>query len=270
MTFDSNRAWNEASRAVSANKEVVLAIAGVFFLLPQLIFTFFFPAPEMAAGVTEKQVMEAVSAYYASILPVMIPVALCQALGTLSLLSVLDTDRRPTVGEAIGNGLKGLLAYLLAQILMGFGLMTIGLAVATLFMAAGGAVGAVIGVAIGLFLVIPVGVRLSLVGPVIAVDKWRNPIGALVRSWRLTQGNTARIFGFYALLFLAMMVLMILANVVTLPISLLAPKHIAVLAGAVIESVLASIMALYFVAVIGQVHRQLSGASAETLTSPFE
>lgn len=270
MTFDSNRAWNEASRAVSANKEVVLAIAGVFFLLPQLMFTFFFPAPEMGSGLSQQQVMDAVSAYYASILPVMIPVALCQALGTLSLLSVLDTDRRPTVGEAIGNGLRGLLPYLLAQILMGFGLMTIGLAAATVFAAAGGMAGAVIGLAVGLFLVIPVGVRLSLVGPVIAVDKLRNPIGALVRSWRLTQRNTARIFGFYALLFLAMMALMILANVVTLPIGLLAPKHIAGLVGAVIESMLASIMALYFVAVIGQVHRQLSGVSGETLTSPFE
>lgn len=270
MTFDSNRAWNEASRAVSANKEVVLAIAGVFFLLPQLIFTIFFPAPEMGTGLSEQQVMDAVSAYYASILPVMIPVALCQGLGTLSLLCLLDTDRRPTVGEAIGGGLRGLVPYLLAQILMGFALMAIGLGAAVLFGAIGGTVGAVAGLLIGLILVIPVGVRLSLVGPVIAVGKQRNPLLALAASWRLTHGNTARIFGFYALLFLAMMALLILANVVTLPIALVAPKNIATLVGAGIEAVLGAIMALYFVAVIGQVHRQLSGTPVETLTSPFE
>lgn len=270
MTFDSNRAWNEASRAVSANKEVVLAIAGVFFLLPQLIFTIFFPAPEMAAGLTGQQVADAVAAYYAAILPVMIPVLLCQALGTLSLLSVLDTERRPTVGEAIGSGLRGLLPYLLAQILMGFALMTVGLAVATVFAAAGGMVGAMIGLAIGFVLVVPIGVRLSLVGPVIAVDKLRNPIAALIGSWRLTKGNTARIFGFYALLFLVMMVLMLVSSIATVPIGLLAPKDVAAPIAAGVEAVVASLMALYFVAVIGQVHRQLSGASVETLTSPFE
>ncbi|QDK31465.1 hypothetical protein [Sphingomonas sp. IC081] len=270
MTFDSNRAWNEASRAVSANKEVVLAIAGVFFLLPQLIFSIFFPAPEMASGGTEQQVLDAASAYYASILPVMIPVALCQALGTLALLGVLDTDRRPTVGEAIGNGLKALLPYLLAQLVMGFALMSIGLAVATVFAAAGGKVGVIIGLAIGFVLVVPIGVRLSLVAPVIAVDKLRNPIAALIVSWRLTKGNTARIFGFYALLFVAMMVLMLVSGIVTLPIGLLAPKDIAVPVGAGVQSLVAALMAAYFVAVIGQIHRQLSGGSPEALTNPFE
>ncbi|TCM17769.1 hypothetical protein EDF56_105112 [Novosphingobium sp. PhB165] len=269
MTFDSNRAWNEASRAVSANKEVVLAIAGVFFLLPQLAFTTFFPAPEMASGMTEQQVIDAAKTYYTSILPVMIPVFLCQALGTLSLLCLLDTDRRPTVGEAIGSGLKGLLPYLAAQILMGMGLTAVLLAPAML-LAVGGTAGAVIGLALGFVLVIPVAVRLSLTSPVIAVDGVFNPLHALTRSWQLTRGNTARIFGFYALLSLAMMALLILGNVATLPIALLAPKAIAELAGAVIGSILATVMVLYFVAVIGQIHRQLSGGSAETLTSPFE
>jgi len=92
----------------------------------------------------------------------------------------------------------------------------------------------------------------------------------MVRSWMLTRGNKARIFGFYALLLLALMVLLILSNVATLPISLLAPKHIADLAVGVIKALVATIAALYSVAVIGQVHRQLSGVSGETLTGPFE
>lgn len=270
MTFDSNRAWNEASRAVSANKEVVLAIAGVFFLLPQLVFSIFFPAPEIPKGVTEQQMMNIAAPYYASILPIVVPMLVCQCLGTLSLLCLLDPDRRPTVGEAIGGGLKGLVAYILAQIVLGVGLLAVLLVPTTLFSMVGGIAGGVVGMAIGFGGAVLIGVRLSLTAPVIGVDKLRNPVGAMVRSWGLTRGNTARIFGFYALLLLAMMVLMILANVVTLPISLLAPKHIADLAVGAFQALVAMVAGIYSVAVIGQVHRQLTGDSVERITGPFE
>ena len=41
MKFDSNRAWREASASASANREVLLAVAGVFFLLPGLASVLF-------------------------------------------------------------------------------------------------------------------------------------------------------------------------------------------------------------------------------------
>lgn len=138
MKFDSNRAWTQASQAVSANREVVLALAGVFFLLPQLAFAIFFPQPEIANGADGPQVVTAVKAYYSSILPVMIPLALLQALGTLSLLCLLDSERRPTVGEAIRAGVKGLVPYLVAQILLGMGLGAVVLVIAGLLGAVGG------------------------------------------------------------------------------------------------------------------------------------
>ncbi|KPH60228.1 hypothetical protein ACLIMP_06375 [Novosphingobium aerophilum] len=270
MRFDSNKAWSQASLAVSANREVVLALAGVFFLLPQLVFAIFFPQPEMGSGLSETQVVEAVRAYWNSVLPVMIPVALLQALGTLSLLCLLDTDRRPTVGEAIRSGLKGLLPYLLAQIVAGLALAMVAMVVGGVLGVAGGKAGAAIGLGLALILAIAIGVRLSVTAPVVAVEKTLNPIAALARSWALTKGNTGRLLGFYALLMLAMMVLMIFANVLTLPIALLAPAEVARVAGAVLESILATIMALYFVAVIGQVHRQLAGPSPERIAGTFE
>ena len=33
MKFDGNRAWNDAVRAVSANREVLLVLAGVFYCI---------------------------------------------------------------------------------------------------------------------------------------------------------------------------------------------------------------------------------------------
>lgn len=270
MKFDSNRAWTQASQAVSANREVVLALAGVFFLLPQLVFAIFFPQPDMGTGMSEQQVFAAVKTYYTSILPIMIPIALLQALGTLSLLCLLDTDRRPTVSEAIRAGVKGLVPYLVAQILIGMGLGLVVLVIAGLLGAAGGGVGAAVGMAIGLVLAVAVFVRFSVTAPVVAVEKTLNPIMALGRSWTLTKGSTARLLGFYALLMLAMIVLMIFGNILTLPVALLAPAEVVRIVAAVVESVMATIMALYFVAVVAQVHRQLAGPAAERVTQTFE
>ena len=41
MKFDSNGAWLDAMAAVRANRQVLLAVAGVFFLLPTLLSTVF-------------------------------------------------------------------------------------------------------------------------------------------------------------------------------------------------------------------------------------
>ncbi|TCU59883.1 hypothetical protein EDF58_102572 [Novosphingobium sp. PhB57] len=270
MKFDSNRAWSQASQAVSANREVVLALAGVFFLLPQLVFAIFFPQPDMGTGMNEQQVMAAVKSYYSSILPIMIPIALLQALGTLSLLCLLDTDRRPTVGEAIRAGVKGLVPYLVAQIVIGLALGLFALVVAGGLGAAGGAIGATIGLFLALVLGLVIFVRFSVTAPVVAVEKTLNPIFALGRSWTLTKGNTARLLGFYALLMLAMIVLMIFGNILTLPVTLLAPGEVVRVVAAIVESVMATIMALYFVAVVAQVHRQLAGRGEESPARPFE
>lgn len=270
MKFDSSRAWTQASQAVSANREVVVALAGVFFLLPQLIFAIFFPPPETAAGMNEAQMMTVMREYYLAIAPLMIPMALFQALGTLALLTLLDTERRPTVGEAIRSGLKGVVPYLVAQLLSGMGLALIALIVAGGLGAAGGIAGGIIGLAAVALVAIVIGVRLSITAPVVAVEHMFNPVAALVRSWRLTKGHTARLLGFYALLVIAMVVLLIFANLLTMPVALLAPAEVARFVAAGVESVMATIMALYFVAVIAQVHRQLAGATPEAMADLFD
>lgn len=64
MKFDSNLAWKQASSSIGANREVLLALAGVFFLLPSLVFALFLPAPEPVAGQSEAQMMAGMEAYY--------------------------------------------------------------------------------------------------------------------------------------------------------------------------------------------------------------
>lgn len=270
MNFDSNLAWKQASGAVSANREVVLALAGVFFMLPQLAFAIFFPQPEPAAGMSEQQMVQMVTAYYSSIMPMLIPMALIQALGTLALLRLLDGSRRPTVGEAIKGGLRGVVPYLLAQLISGFVLALVALAVIGLLGALAGMAGMFVGVAIVAAITVFVAVRLSLTAAVVAVEQATNPIAALSRSWKLTAGNTTRLLTFYGLFIVAFIVLLIMVNVlIGIPLALLASDHVAMIVEALVGSALSALMALYLVAIIAASHRQLAGNTPEADSAPF-
>jgi hypothetical protein len=271
MKFDSNRAWKEASSAVAANREVLLALAGVFFLLPSLAFSLFFPQPQTAAGMSEQQIFELTRNYYSSAMPFMIPVALIQAAGTLALLTLFTDRSRPTVGEAIRLGLAGLLSYFAAQLLLGIGL---GLAGGLLL-----ALGAVTGskLVIGLVVVVivvaaaHVAIRTSLVAPIVAVERERNPITALKRSWRLTRGNAGRIFLFLLLVVLAFVVVVsIVMAIVGIVLALVAGAELARVVAAVVSSALGAVMTLYLVAILAAVHRQLAGPSPQAVSAPFE
>ncbi|MDE8652396.1 glycerophosphoryl diester phosphodiesterase membrane domain-containing protein [Novosphingobium album (ex Liu et al. 2023)] len=271
MTFDSSLAWKQASAAISANREVLLALAGVFFMLPALVLEMFFPQPEPTAAMNEQQIAQLVSDYYVSILPVLIPMVLFQALGTISLLTMLTDRSRPTVGEAIRRGVRGILPYLLAQMLLGLAVGIGGGAVLGVFALSG--VPALIGVGVALVLavVIYAAVRTTLVAPAIAVESMTNPVAALKRSWQLTRGNTLRILGFYALVLVVFLVIaMVVGIIVGIPLSLFAGTMASTIVGAIVSSSINALLALYFVAIIAAVHRQLAGPAPDIDRATFE
>lgn len=264
MTFDSNQAWKRAVRRISANRETTLTIAGVFFFLPQLMLALFFPQPEPTAAMSEQQVYALVTDYYVSALPAMIPAVLCQALGTLALLALVSQRARPTVGEALGQGLRGIGPYLLAQVIFGVAIGVIGGLVLLIF-AMGGTAGIAVGLALVLMAVIYAGVRVSLTAPLIAVEGGRNPVAALIRSWQLTQGNAWRILAFYALFVIASLIIIMIASlVIGIPLQLVANAELSAVVMGVVSAALSAVMALFFVALVGSVYRQLAGDPADT------
>lgn len=271
MTFDSNLAWKEASAAISANREVLLALAGVFFLLPSLAFALLMPSPEAQPGATPQQAMLAIQAYYGTAMPYLIPMTIIQAAGTLGLLALFTDRRRPTVGEAIRNGFVGLLPYVGAQLLLG---VAIGVAFGLLGgMAAATGVKAlvVVVVVLGLVGAFYAMIKTSLVAPVIMVEGTRNPVAALKRSWLLTKGNSVRLGLFYLLLFIVFfIVITIVMALIGLIATLLAGGEAAKVIAAVVSSAMGSVMTLYFVAAIATAHRQLAGESPERVSETFE
>lgn len=260
MKFDSNLAWKEATAAISANREVVIALAGVFFLLPGLVTALLFPAPEPTAGMDSKEAAAVIADYYTSMLPVLLPLVLFQAAGTLALLTLLTDRSRPTVGEAIGSGVKGIVPYVLAQILLGVGAGAVGGAVLALGSVTGLAALTVVGLTIVVMLVIYLGVKTSLVAPVVAVEGERNPVAALRRSWRLTSGNSLRLGVFYLLVgAVFLIVTSVIVAVVGIAAALIGGAQAGAVAGAVVSSALNAVMVLYFVAIVAATHRQLAG-----------
>lgn len=272
MKFDSNRAWKEASDAVTTNREVLFAIAGVFILLPTLAFSMFFPQPEPPAGLQGEAALQFALDFYGSVAPWAIGMGLVQAVGTLAMLTLFTDRSRPTVGDALRRGLGGLLSYFAAQILLALGIgltgaILIGLVGFTGIKALVAVV--VIAVIVG---VIYAAIKTSLVTPVIMVEGQRNPILALQRSWQLTKGNSARIAVFYLLVALAFLIGMIVVMMVVgaaLALMLGAGEASRMIA-AVVSGVLGTVMTIYFVSILAAVHRQLAGPSAEAIGATFD
>ncbi|PEQ14519.1 hypothetical protein B2G71_02770 [Novosphingobium sp. PC22D] len=259
MKFDSMLAWRQASAAIAANRDVLLAIAGVCFFLPSLVLALFFPQPEPTAGMDEQAIMQLASDYYVSLLPVLIPMVLLQAVGTLSLILLLTDRSRPTVGEALRAGTRCVIAYLLAQLLLGIAVGLGGGIVLAAFSASGVPVLVGLGMGLVVALIAVAATRTSLTAAVIAVEAVRNPIEALRRSIALTQGNTMRVLAFYVLILLGFLVLsMLVTLIVGMPLSLLAPVEVAHIVNSVVSAMINATMALYFVSIIAAVHNQFA------------
>ena len=85
MKLDINLVWQQASAAVAANREVLLALAGVFILLPRLAFELFAPpAPATNTGMDLDAMAQVMQGYYISVAPWLLAVTLVETVGTLA------------------------------------------------------------------------------------------------------------------------------------------------------------------------------------------
>ena len=260
MKLDINLAWRQASAAVAANREVLAGLAGVFILLPRLALDLFAPAaPATSTAMSLEAMAQILQTYYAGMAPWLLAVTLVETTGTLALLTLLTDHSHPTVGQAIRRGAICVVPYLLAQLLFVLG---VGLLGGTALGLAGlGGSKQLAGVVMGtiLFWGIYAWVRLVVLAPVIVVDRARGPLAAIGRSWRLTRGNGARIFGLLLLFVVVMLVMMVaVSGVIGSLGALLAGPGTARIAVSIAASVLSSTLTVYLVAVIAQIHRQLA------------
>lgn len=270
MKFSMSAAWNEAMAMFSANREVLLIVAGIFFFLPSVITALVMPDFQQTMMSNPEAFQTEIKVMYASWGWLFFLMLLAQIVGYLALLSLLRDHNRPTVGEAIRAGLVGLLpaigTYFVMVLAMGLALgLLIGLAVAINVTAVSVIVGVLCFVAF-----VYMTVKFSLAAPVIALDKVGNPFKVLARSWALTKGNSFRIFLFYFLIFICYMVISMIVGIPLGLLMLAIGTKVGLFINGVVSGALAAVVGSLFVAVLASVHRQLSGPSAEAVSDVFE
>ncbi|MBS0481366.1 MAG: glycerophosphoryl diester phosphodiesterase membrane domain-containing protein [Proteobacteria bacterium] len=270
MKFDSSQAWRDASSAVNGNRDVLLALAGVFLALPAFAMGLFMPPPPQPKDVTPEASIALLGQYYTHAWPALLGLALVSLLGTLTMLTLFTDRSRPTVSEAIRQGAKSVLPVVGAQLLFGFAIataVTVLIGIATLTGQNSVKLLAGLLCLVGL---IYAAVRTSLVSPVVVVEGQRNPVAALRRSWQLTGGNVLPLLAFYVLLLIAFAIIYLLvASGLGMVIALITSGSVTAMINNLIAACLQAVMSIYTVAIAAACHRQLAGPSAASVQETF-
>jgi hypothetical protein len=175
---------------VRANRDVLAAIAGVFFLLPGLIGAVVLPTPALTSGMDQAAMADAVLQFYAKSGPVLVALSLPMIVGYLTVLVVLIDRGRPTVGAAIVTAFRLLPGYLLAQVLVSL-LLSVVWVVALSGLAL--VLPQMLAVVASLTAMAYPMARLVLIGPEMVAQRRANPLRAIVGALARTRGHGLRI-----------------------------------------------------------------------------
>jgi hypothetical protein len=245
----------------------------VFFLLPGLVWVWFFSdmqtamMAEIAKPANAEQPFHLLTGkFVVSILAL----ALIEAIGNMSLLGLFTDRSRPTVGQAISNAVRCMPTVIGASLLLGAAyimLITLGIGIIA-------GIGAVIHakvVAIVLGLALFAGLlyaitRLSLLTPVIIIERVTNPLAAINRAWALTLGHVGRLLAFYLLLLIGYVIIALVVQLALgalLGVSMMA-GGMAALSGnnlivmGLVSGLIGLVVAVLANAILAAVHRQLT------------
>jgi hypothetical protein len=244
MKLDYMVCWNDAMAMLGANKEAVAAIAGVFLFLPSLVWAYFVGEPPIEGLTDAAEIQAAQFAFLADNAFGLMASNLVVGFGSLSLYVLLAPNRRDTVGDVLKAALGLFLFFLIANIIVAFGML------------------------LGFFLFIIPGLyllgRFSLVPMVIADQEERNPIEAIKKNWELTKGN-----GWSILLFLVMIILV--GGITVLVAGLVVGLIVGLASGGagwpffenLFTSALGAAFQVILIAVIAAIYRQLSGKTQD-------
>jgi hypothetical protein len=279
MRFDSSRAWRDAMALIQANREVLVAVAGVFFLLPGIASALFLTDYQNSfiANIRNSEALRRLmDGNMGKVMSFGLLSLLLQSIGHMTMLALLTDRARPTVGQAIGIAARAL-PTLFATMLIAFAGSLLAVVFYSLF---AGFLGVATGMPVLVFLLVMllfalafyVVVKLSLTMPVIVIDKVLNPFAALTRAWQLTRGNSFRIFLFYMLLALVYLVVATVFGGGIVLIATLAGGEgtLSLVITALVSGLLGAAASLILTAILAAIHRQLAGPSPEALGTTFD
>nr|WP_137676470.1 hypothetical protein [Parerythrobacter lutipelagi] len=281
MKLDLGKAWSDAVAKLSANFDVVLVVAGVFFFLPYLALMLFLPAEmaELQSGNRQPDIDklgEIMLEFYSGFWWVFVLIGIAQGIGTLVLMILLSDRARPTLGEALGLAAKLFLPFFAAQLLVGF-VMGLVMLIPIFIGAIGAAsemplligVAVIVGIA-ALVAAIYIYTKTSLVAAAVAVERTMNPVEALQQSWRATKGNSIMLFFFYLLLVIAIgIVSFMITSVIGLIFALTGPV-VAQYGNGIVASLVNAATAALMAGIVISVYLQLTGGNVAETRETFE
>lgn len=279
MKFDMGRAWSDTIEILTKNFGLIATVLGLFYFLPSFAISILFPEivnaqpPQAPPGTDPAIVFENLREFvidsWAQSWPLFVLTTLLQYVGAIAVLALFRPDGQPTVGEALKIGAFGTPTYFATGIITAI--------------AAGIVIGAPLGIGfaitpiLGVLLIIPaiiaivyITVKLMLVPAVIGMEGTLNPIQVMLRSWRLTKGNSVRIFLFLlTLTIVAGLIYVLIIGVLTTVLAVMGDT-VATIGGGFVTSLAAAIFGGLFLVVIGAIYLQLAAEPAAQEVETFE
>ncbi|MFW5634078.1 MAG: hypothetical protein ACOCYR_04225 [Erythrobacter sp.] len=276
--LDMGKAWNDAMALLSANFGVIATVVGLFYFLPQFAVAILAPGTmeqgevDLPDNATPEMVIEAMSAAfqeaYTENWPFLLLTVLLGYVGALAVLALLRRGGNPTVGEALRAGAIGTPSYFATQILFAIGAgLVFGLPVA--LVAAVAPIGAAFLALLLLVVLVYAAFKLILVPAVIGIESELNPFAVIARSWRLTKGNTLRIFVFLVLLFIVITLITVIVTLVFTLVFSAMGDEVERIGNGFVGALANAATGAIFLTVLAAIHRQLSG-DGERVAETFE
>jgi hypothetical protein len=239
MKFSYTAVWDQSVSLARANLPLLVAIAGAFIFLPNLLIGHFIPEPE-PGGSDINVLLDAWNIYWRANWHWLLLDLIANVVGTLAILILVFDNRRPTVAAALVGALTLLPFYLVASFLAGLILLA----------------GFIALIVPGLYLY----GRLAPLAPVVVAEGRRNPIDAIRRCFEITKGYGWTITGLILVVALAASLLILAVRMISglLLIVVLGQDlgtFIVLVIGTALNALLTTVLAL----LAASIYRQIAG-----------
>jgi hypothetical protein len=235
MRFSYTAVWEDTVRLIRAHGSLAAALAGVFLLLPGLLFGHFLPIPTTSEPADLVPMM---MEHYRANAHWMLLSGIVTMAGTLAILLLVF---RPSmaVGGAIAASLAILPFYFIANLLTSIAL----------------AIGFVLLFVPGLYLL----GRLVPLPALMVAENRKNPIDAIRGTWALTKGHGWAVLGLFLLVFLAGFILTaVVGGIINAILHLALPDHLAAFLSLFVSSLLSTILQIVAIFLYAAIYRALS------------
>lgn len=268
--LDMGKAWVQATGLIGANRDLVSVLAGIFLFIPFFVLILALMNSNFdLGGAGSEPDPEQVSAQLVAVLAAnwwaLLVASIGQLCGGIAILALLGDRSRPTVSEVLKR-VPGLilpmfgLQLLVAVVTQGPSLL------AELLPETAAALAGFVLLPVTLYLT----VKFSLANAVIVLERRLNPLNAMQESWRLTKGNSFRLFAFMFMLgLLAVVIGLIMTMIVGLVLAALGDRGAMIGTAAFIAAVAATFYTLFY-AVTVSIYHQLAGTVPQTDIDLFD